>query len=286
MHFEPVAKGLYLEGLAADADSGAAWYSDVIAGGIHRLSPDGATAAFNRARMWTGGIAINADGRVLSSGAEGIQWTDPASGETGWLMDRCGVNEMAPDDAGGLYFGSIDLAAIMAGKPAAPASIWHLATDGTLRQLTGPIGFVNGMALSADGRRLFYNESFHAVHAFDVLPDGRLANRTKLLDKPDCDGMALMADGMLWVTGFASRRIVRIAPDGSLAEPVPTPAEAITQVRFGGADGRTVWLAAVPGDAGADLAVGKLPATERSILYRGLADAPGLPQRKARFVRD
>lgn len=280
--FTIVARGYYLEGLAADAESGDAWYSDVTGGGIHHLPAGGGAAAYNNERLWTGGIVLNADGRVLSSGAEGIQWTDPATGRTGWLMDAMGVNEMAPDDRGGLYFGSVDLVSIMAGQKAAPARIYYLALDGSVTAVSGDLGFVNGMALSADGRTLFYNESFNATCRFDVQPDGSLANRTVLLDKYDADGMALDGEGNLWVTGFTSSHIERLSPEGALLEPVRTPAEAITQVRFGA--GGEYWIAAVPRDAGADLAVGKLPEVERSFIYRGHSAVPGLPQRKSRFV--
>ena len=280
--FTIVARGYYLEGLAADADSGDAWYSDVTGGGIHCLPAGGGAAAFNNERLWTGGIVINADGRVLSSGAEGILWTDPVTGRTGWLMDAMGVNEMAPDDRGGLYFGSIDLASIMAGQKAAPARIYYLALDGSVTAASGELGFVNGMALSADGRTLFYNESFNATCKFDVMPDGSLANRTVLLDKYDADGMALDVEGNLWVTGFTSSHIERLAPDGTRREAVQTPAEAITQVRFGA--GGDYWIAAVPRDAGAELAAGRMLQEERSFIYRAHSAVPGLPQRKSRFT--
>ena len=42
--FEQVASGIYLEGLAVDYERGVVWYSDVIAGGVHGLMPDGHVA--------------------------------------------------------------------------------------------------------------------------------------------------------------------------------------------------------------------------------------------------
>lgn len=281
--FGKVAQGLYLEGLAADTATGEVWYSDVIAGGIHRVSPDGGIASYNKERMWTGGILLNEDGCVLSSGAEGIQWTEPATGRTGWLVEGIGVNEMVPDGSGGIYFGSIDLASIIRGEPAGPARMHRLSLDGTVTVASEELGFINGIALSADGRRLFYNESFNATCAFDVASDGSLSKRRVVLEKYDCDGMALDAEGNLWITGFTSSEIVRMRPDGTLLEPFATPAEAVTQLRFGGADGRDFWIAAVPRDAGADLAVGKLPSEERSFIWRGRSDIVGAPQSRSRF---
>ena len=282
--FQPLAKGLYLEGLGADTATGDVWYSDVIAGGIHRIAPDGGKASFDTDRMWTGGVLMNADGKVLSSGQGGIKWTDPASGTSGWLIDGIsGVNEMVPDQRGGLIYGTVDLDRIIAGQEARPSGIYRINPDRTSTPLAEEIGFVNGIMLSADGKRLFYNQTFEATYAFDVAPDGSLSNHTRLLDKPDCDGMALDADGTLWITGFQSDHFVRLRPDGTLLDAFPTPAGAVTQLRFGGADGRDMWFTAVPPEAGEDLKVGRLPTQEKSVLYQGRSDRPGAPIAPARF---
>ncbi len=280
-HFEQVAGGLYLEGLTVAAD-GAIWYSDVIAGGVHSLGTDGAKTSFNRDRMWTGGLVFDASGKLYSTGQGGIMRTDPLSGQSDWLLCEIegrpinGINEMAPDGAGGLYFGTVDLDAIIKGEAPGPASIYRLAADGRVHLAHGPLGFANGMALSADGRTLYLNESFDGTYAFNVQPDLSLANRRKILAKEDCDGMALDVEGNLWITGFRSPEIVRMRPDCSLLEPVKTPAGAITQIRFGGPDMLDYWVTAVPADAGDGLAEGTLPDSEVSFLYQGRADVAGL----------
>jgi hypothetical protein len=63
---QPIAKGLYLEGLAVDHVRNVVWYSDVIAGGVHRVYPDGTVTTFKPDRMWTGGILVNEDGSVTA----------------------------------------------------------------------------------------------------------------------------------------------------------------------------------------------------------------------------
>ena len=53
------------------------------------MKPDGTkVGSFNEGRMWTGGVMMNADGAVLSSGEGGIMWNDPDSDKSGWLLDR------------------------------------------------------------------------------------------------------------------------------------------------------------------------------------------------------
>ena len=131
--------------------------------------------------------------------------------------------------------------------------------------------------LSADRKRLYYNDTFDSTYVFDVLPDLSLANRKRLVEKQDCDGMALDADGNLWITGFRSSEITRARTDGSLLTPVATPAGAITQVRFGGADMRDFYFTSVPADGGDSLAVGVMPTEKRSFLYCGRSELPGMP---------
>lgn len=291
-NYELVATGVYLEGLAVDYARGLVWYSDVIAGGVHGTGPGGARAALNPERMWTGGIMLNEDGAVLSSGQGGIMWNHPDTGRSGWLIREIegqpinGINEMVSDGHGGIFCGTVDLEHIIAGQPPRPASLYHIAADGTARIAAEGLGFANGIMLSADGRQLFYNDTFDATYAFDVSPDLDLSDRRRLLAKEDCDGMALDAEGTLWITGYRSGEIVRMRPDGALLDPVPTPGGGVTQLRFGGLDMRDFWITAVAADAGETLKAGDMPSEPESFLYRGRADTPGLPLAPARFRLD
>jgi sugar lactone lactonase YvrE len=287
--FEKLAQGIYLEGLAVDDERGHVWYSDVIRGGVHCLRRDGSTLSFNQARMWTGGITVNEDGSVLSTGPGGIMWSNAETGRSGWLLERIdgqpinGINEMATDGSGGIYFGTVDIERIEKGETPRPGSIYRLAATGELTLAADSLGFVNGMALSADGRQLFYCQTFDGVYAFDVAPDRSLSGWRRILEKEDCDGLALDASGVLWVTGFRSGALLRIRPDGTPVGQVPTPAGAITQVRFGGADMRDYYLTTVPADGGDSLKEGVQPTGEQSFLLRGRSDVAGLPIPRSRF---
>jgi sugar lactone lactonase YvrE len=287
--FEAIARGLYLEGLAVDLERGTVWYSDVIAGGIHGLHPDGRTQSFNDDRMWTGGIMLNADGCVISSGGGGLMWNDPQTGRSGWLLEEIddapinGINEMVPDGTGGIYFGTVDIEKVAAGEPARPTAIYRLTTERQVIQVADGMNFTNGIMLSPDRKRLYCNDTFVGTYVFDVRPDMTLSEKKMFVDKVDVDGMALDAEGNLWITGFRSSELVRVRPDGSMLAPAPTPAGAITQIRFGGRDMQDIYINAVPGDAGDSLATGEMPTEKRSVLYRGRSDIPGMAIATARF---
>ncbi|MCB2077452.1 MAG: SMP-30/gluconolactonase/LRE family protein [Novosphingobium sp.] len=289
--FRNLASGIYLEGLTVDYARNMIWYSDVISGGVHGAGFDGAPhPTLNPERMWTGGIMMNADGAVLSSGQGGIMWNNPDTGKSGWLIDTIdgvrvnGINEMMPDGIGGMWFGTVDIEMIEQGKDARPAKIYRLAADGTVTLAAEGLGFANGIMMSADGKQLFYNDTFDATYAFDIGSDMTLSNKRKLLDKYDCDGMALDAEGNLWLTGFQSGHFERITPNGDRLPPVQTPEHAITQIRFGGPDMRDYVFTSVPADGGDSLKEGKPLTARHSYLYRGRSEVPGMRIEPTQFT--
>jgi sugar lactone lactonase YvrE len=287
--FAPVARGLYLEGLAVDLERGVVWYSDVIAGGVHGVWPDGRTQTFNPERMWTGGVLVNEDGSVLSSGQGGIMWNNPMTGASGWLLREIdgapinGVNEMMPDGTGGIYFGTNDIEKIVAGEPVRPSALYRLTLDRQVIRVSDDMHFTNGLMLSADHKHFYCNDTFVSTYVFDVQPDLSLTNKRVLVDKEDVDGMALDVEGNLWITGFKSTELTRVKPDGTPLPPIPTPGGVVTQIRFFGPDMCDYYINSVPAGSGEGLAVGELPNEKGSILYRGRADIAGQPVPPSRF---
>jgi sugar lactone lactonase YvrE len=287
--FEKVASGIYLEGLAVDTKRNIVWYSDVIGGGLHGLMPDGKIESLNPGRMWTGGVLLNEDGSVFSSGQGGIMWNHPDSGKSGWLLETIdgkpinGINEMMPDGTGGIYFGTVDIEMVVRGEPTRPTAIYRLTVDREIAKVADGLRFGNGLMLSADRKRFFCNDTFVCTYAFDVAPDLTLSDKRVLLEKEDADGMALDAEGNLWVTGFRSSHLIRVRPDGTQLPPIQTPAGAITQVRFGGADMRDYYINCVPADGGDSLKDGVPLTKKNSFMYRGRSEVPGMPIPPARF---
>ena len=288
--FVKIASGIYLEGLAIDHVRNVIWYSDVIAGGIHGVTPDGApVASFNEGRMWTGGIMMNADGAVLSSGEGGIMWNNPETGQSGWLLDSIegrpinGINEMMPDGLGGIFFGTNDIEMVIQGAATRPTELWRLTADRELIRLADGIGFSNGLMFDAARKRFYCNDTFKGTWGFDVSDDLRLENRALFLDKEDADGMCLDTEGNVWITGFRSNYFTRLAPDGRRLADFATPAGSITQLRFGGQDGRDIYFNSVPSDGGDTLKDGGEITSANSFLFRGRSEIPGLRIESARF---
>lgn len=288
--FTEVARGMYLEGLSVDHEREVVWYSDVIAGGIHGVKFNGTkVGSFNEGRMWTGGVMMNEDGSVLSTGQFGIMWNNPETGKSGWLLQELegqpinGINEMWPDGTGGMYIGTNDIEMIIEGKDTRPTKLYRMTADGEVIKLAEGIGFTNGIVFDADRRKFYCNDTFHCTWVFDVADDLTLSNKQAFLVKEDVDGMSLDTQGNVWITGFRSNYLTRMAPDGTELARVQTPPGSITQLRFGGADGRDYFFNVVPADGGDTLKEGGEITQANSMLYRGRSEVPGVKIQPTRF---
>jgi len=144
------------------------------------------------------------------------------------------------------------------------------------------LGYTNEAVLDARGEWLYVNETFARVTSrFPVRPDGALGRREVFATYgPGTypDGMAFDEDGHLWVVSIISNRVLRIAPDRTVAtivedsdpEHVAWAEQAylagelgrahldgvksrmlrnISSIAFGGDDQRTVYLGCLLDDA-------------------------------------
>lgn len=288
MNFETVTGGFHLEGMYPDGDE--VWFSDVFDGGVRRWSADGRVDVWLPDRRLIGGILRNGDGKVLFSGFGGIAWLDPVSGASGMLIDAIdgepipGVNEMIPDRHGGLYFGVDDLPSLEKWAEMTPGGLHHLDVTGRVTLVQANVRFPNGIGLSADGRRLYSNQTYVGTFAQDLTPEGGPAGEPRLLiQKEDCDGLAIDAEGCIWVTGYDTQALLRLAPDGSLLERISTPS-GVSNVRFGGADGRDLYITAASAEVMAEFQSGRPLTSRGSRLMRGRAGVAGLPIPRTAFT--
>jgi len=120
----------------------------------------------------------------------------------------------------------------------------QLVKGGKDQDITGP----NGLTLSPDGNVLYVNNSpTRKVYRYDVLADDTLANGRLFIDMSGraeagtTDGMKTDMHGNLYNTGPGGLWI--ISPEGKHLGTVRVPGpETLTNVAFGGADGKTIFM--------------------------------------------
>jgi sugar lactone lactonase YvrE len=286
VNFETIATGYcFLEAPRTDGD--VLWFTDLLIGGLYRMTGRKKTDVFLADKHHIGGVAINHDGKIIFGGKDGVSWFNPETGKSGVLLDAVdgkklpGVNDFIPDSKGGLYFGTLSQAGDY-GQPPSLTHLYYMAADGSARLLRDGVKFSNGMCLSPDGKRFYHNESLLGTFAYDVLPNGDLTNRALFCEKDDGDGMAMDAEGGVWIAYFATAEIVRFLPDGKVDRRIPIAHKVASSLCFGGADGKDIYVT-TGGNKGVDaLFEGALPPKEASIFY-ARSDVAGMPVPRTRF---
>jgi sugar lactone lactonase YvrE len=289
MEFTPVATGFCLIE-APRADARGIWFSDILLGGIRCLRPDGRIDAWLTDRRFIGGIAFNHDGLVLCAGTDGLVWLDPDSGATGVLLNKVegrretGINDVLPDGRGGLYFGTVDHQAMLRGEDFYGRSAFcRLDADGRVTVIHEGLAFANGIGLSPDGHRLYFNDSATGTYVSDVSPDGNCTKGSLLIASADCDGLAVDADGGIWIAGVISGNITRFFSDGKVDRAYPVPGGHVISVSFGGAGLRDMYITTAAPGAGEAAIKGAVPEARTAVVYRVRADIPGVPVAQSRF---
>ena len=202
-------------------------------------------------------VASMRDRKVLRREVDGtlVTHADLGSHATGH------ANDMVVDAQGRAYVGNFGFD-LMSGAPLETTSLHRVDPDGTVTQAAGDLWFPNGSVITPDGV-LIVNETFgNRCTAFDLTPDGQLANRRtwaefgplpadRALDKAlagatvAADGGCLDAQGALWIADAIGGRLIRVREGGEITDEL-RPDSPVYACALGGADGRTLYACAAP----------------------------------------
>jgi len=154
----------------------------------------------------------------------------------------------------------------------------------------------NGLAWSPDNRTLYWADTpSHVVHAwdYDLQANTLTAQRTHMqfpakpadwsFAQPNAaqggyggrpDGAAVDVQGNYYAAMFEGAQVCKFAPDGTLLQAWPTPAQCPTMPCFGGEDLKTLYVTtARHGRSAAEL----LAMPESGCVFSMRVDTPGLP---------
>ena len=153
-------------------------------------------------------------------------------------------NDGKCDPAGRFWAGTM---AFKATKGA--GALYCMDTDLSVRKVLGKISISNGIVWSLDQRTMYYIDSLEMdIRAYDYdLQTGAIADeRVVCRFTPEMglpDGMAIDAEGMLWVAHFNGARVCRWNPrDGQVLQTIPLPVSRVTACAFGGEDLDTLYI--------------------------------------------
>ena len=172
------------------------------------------------------------------------------------------LNDMVVDAAGRAYVGNFGFD-LMTLEPIRETALIRVDPDGSAAVVTDGLRFPNGTVIFPDGRTLVVAETIAGrLTAFDVDDDGGLSNRrvwaqlSATVDTDDMgevlaaggiapDGIALDAEGAIWVADAVGGRVLRVHQGGEIVEEI-APGIGVFACALAGADGRTLVMCAAP----------------------------------------
>lgn len=175
------------------------------------------------------------------------------------LKDIAGFhcNDMVVDASGRAYVGNfgfdLDAAIVARGVESVladhpTAKLAAIEPNGSARAAAADMHFPNGSVITPDGKTLIVGETLSGcLTAFDIAADGTLSNRRIWAEtRPRVpDGIALDADGAIWVANPIAPECARIAQGGAVLEVIDTGMPCYACM-LGGADGRTLFMLTAP----------------------------------------
>lgn len=184
-------------------------------------------------------------------------------------------NELVVDGRGNAYVNNTGFA--FPGGEFAPGTIALVTPDGAVREVADGIAFPNGMAVTPDNGTLLVAESYAGrLTAFDIAPDGSLANRRAWAEIAGAapDGICLDADGAAWYADVPNQRCVRVREGGEVLTAIELDAGCFACM-LGGTDGRTLFMLTAEWGGGAGM--GGEARTGRVLTTRAPAPGAGWP---------
>lgn len=225
-------------------------FSDIPPGKIHRFTPGKGTDVFRAESQGANGNAFDAQGRLYTceSRSRRVTRTDK-KGNIEVLAERFeGKKLNAPNDIvvrrdGNVYFTDPAFGQAQDGRELDFFGVYRITPERALELVAKPTGRPNGIALTADGRRLYVaNSDEKNVRAYDLDRQGRASNERVVVEKIEGvpDGMKVDAQGNLYVTAKA---LFVYSPEGKELRRVEL-AETPANCAFGDPDLQSLYITA------------------------------------------
>jgi gluconolactonase len=205
-------------------------------------------------------MVLHVDGGLVVSGRDVAHVKEGQTRTVLALDGVTGFNDLTAGPDGAVYVGALRFRPF-GGESPVPGDVWRVGEGGEAEMLFAGIPWPNGIGFSPDGESLYVSDyasgqvlvrrSSGPPEVFAETPSG------------DADGLAVDAEGGVWVALGSGGGIGRYSPRGRLEEVLDIPADFVSSLCFGGEDMQDLYVTTAGG------------------LFRGRADVPGLPLTRA-----
>ncbi len=239
MNLERLVGGHVLVEGPREDEQGGVLFSDPVAGGVWRWTGGKRATAVLEGRRGIGGLVEHARGGIVVTGRDvtvvGTRGEDrELLGLRGGMR---GFNDLVTMDDGSLLVGALRFRP-GAGEEPVPGELWRVPPrrGGEPELLLEGVVWPNGIGLAPDSKTIYVSD-FHTGEVLACAADG--TSRRSFARVPDGapDGLAVDAEGDVWVALGPGGGIARFTPDGELRARHEIPgADFVASVAFAGED--------------------------------------------------
>ncbi|MCO5732193.1 SMP-30/gluconolactonase/LRE family protein [Rhizobium sp. SSA_523] len=222
---------------------------DIAAPATRIYDPSGTQTVMKPASRLVSAVLPAADGSIVAVTQNGLEMLDPQTGALEPIYDPEAhlpanrFNDAKTDRAGRIWAGTMSLDASMPS-----GSLYCFDTTTRARAVDGGFQVSNGLGWSADDKTFYFTDSgLGIVFAYDFdIEKGLLSNRRIFLQfqpsegKPD--GLAVDAEGTVWIALWDGWRVAGYDPKGRLVREIDMPVPRPTSCCFGGEDMKTLFI--------------------------------------------
>jgi sugar lactone lactonase YvrE len=245
------------EAAAASLGEGPVWdgeraelvWVDIDRGLVHRHSPTGGAREPIAVGQSVGCAVPRATGGLVLAVRDGFATLAPdgAALELVAAVERerhdTRMNDGACDSRGRFWAGTMSLTGDTRG-----AALYRLDADLTVKRVLPGVSVSNGLGWSPDDTLMYHVDTPRGrVDVFDFeTAGGTVAGRRAVIDVPrehgKPDGLAVDAEGGIWVALWGGGAVHRYTPEGSLDGRIQLPVSQVTSCCFGGPDLSTLYV--------------------------------------------
>jgi len=123
--------------------------------------------------------------------------------------------------------------------------VWRIDPDDSVTRFATDMGTTNGIEVSPDQRTLYVGESRQRrIVRFTLDAQHNAVARDEMIVFPDhsLDGMRCDIDGNLYVTRYGKGTVAVVSPAGGVLREIKLTGRKPSNLAFGGADGRQVYV--------------------------------------------
>jgi sugar lactone lactonase YvrE len=238
--------GRYFEGPRWHA--GRLWFVDCMERTLLSLGPSGECQQHAKLDDDTPcGLGVLPDGKIMVLTMFRKRLMTCADGQLLPYADLSGIaagtiDDMIVDGLGRAYVGDLGFDLPPPPDRGAVGRILLVMPDGAIRVVADGLRFPNGIAISADNRRLVVAEMDGACLAeYDIEADGRLNFRRRFGRMKSPDGICLDREGATWVASFDEDAFIRVGRDGRELQRIEVPGRRAIACVLGGEERRTLF---------------------------------------------